>query len=176
MRRIAKIVNFGIIYGISEFGLSTDLKCSAWEARDYINNFYASHPKVREYLDGLIIKTRESGRAETILGRTRYMPDINNSNYMVRTRAERACQNMPLQGSASDIIKIAMINIHSEFKKLGLKAKLIMQVHDELVVDSPKEEVEIVKAILKRKMESAISLNVPLVVEVGEGYSWDTAH
>lgn len=176
MRRIAKVVNFGIIYGISEFGLSTDLKCSPWEAKDYINNFYAKHPKVREYLDGLIIKTRETGKAETILGRTRSIPDITNSNFMIRSRAERACQNMPLQGSASDIIKIAMINVKNELENRGLKAKLIMQVHDELIVDTPRNEVEIVKAILKDKMENAIKLRVPLEVEVGVGYSWSLAH
>lgn len=176
MRRIAKVVNFGIIYGISEFGLSTDLKCSPWEAKDYINNFYQKHPKVREYLDGLIIKTRETGKAQTILGRTRSIPDITNSNFMIRSRAERACQNMPLQGSASDIIKIAMINVKNELERLGLKAKLIMQVHDELIVDTPKNEVDIVKRILKEKMESALSLLVPLEVEVGVGYSWSSAH
>ena len=176
MRRIAKVVNFGIIYGISEYGLSSDLKCSAYEAKEYINNFYNAHPKVRDYLDGLVSTARDTGRVQTILGRTRAIPDINNSNFMIRSRAERASQNMPLQGSASDIIKIAMIDVKAELEKRNLNAKLIMQVHDELVVDCPIEEVEIVKEILKDKMEHAVSLRVPLEVEVKVGYSWDKAH
>jgi len=176
MRRIAKIVNFGIIYGISEYGLAADLKCSAYEAKEFINKFYAAHPKVREYLDGLVVEARENGRVETILKRTRTMPDINNSNFMIRSRAERASQNMPLQGSASDIIKIAMIDVKNELERRGLNAKLIMQVHDELVVDCPINEVDDVKLILKDKMENAIKLRVPLEVDIQEGYSWDTCH
>ena len=176
MRRIAKVVNFGIIYGISEYGLSTDLKCSPYEAKEYINRFYTAHPKVREYLDGLVTMARDTGRVETLLGRTRSMPDINNSNFMVRSRAERASQNMPLQGSASDIIKIAMIDVKNELENRGLKAKLIMQVHDELLVDCPLSEVEMVKAILKDKMENAVSLKVPLEVEIDSSFAWAECH
>ena len=176
MRRIAKVVNFGIIYGISEYGLSTDLKCSAYEAREFINRFYAAHPKVREYLDSLVTRARDTGRVETLLGRTRAMPDINNSNFMIRSRAERASQNMPLQGSASDIIKIAMINVKNELEKRKLKAKLIMQVHDELVVDCPKSEVDEVKSILKDKMENAVELRVPLEVEIQSSFAWSDCH
>ena len=176
MRRVAKIVNFGIIYGISEFGLAADLKCSNKEAREFIQNFYNLHPKVREFLDSLVEKAKDTGRVDTILGRTRSMPDIKNSNFMIRSRAERAAQNMPLQGSASDIIKIAMINVSRELTKRNLKAKLIMQVHDELIIDCPKDEVDEVKEILRRNMENAYKLNVPLVVEVKSAYRWDEAH
>ena len=176
MRRIAKIVNFGIIYGISEFGLATDLKCSNRQAREFIENFYALHPKIRAYLDSLVVIAKDTGRVSTILGRTRAMPEINSSNFMERSRAERASQNMPLQGSASDIIKIAMINVKNEFEKRGLKAKLIMQVHDELIVDCPAKEEAEVCAILKDKMENAMKLSVPLEVEIKAAYRWSDAH
>ena len=176
MRRIAKVVNFGIIYGISEFGLAQDLHTSNKEARELINNFYAMHPKVRDYLDGLVITCKDTGRVTSLLGRTRSFPEITASNFMIRSRAERAAQNMPLQGSAADIIKLAMIGVERELAKNNLKAKLIMQVHDELIVDSPIDEVEKVKTILKTQMENAVSLKVPLVVDVNSAYRWSDAH
>lgn len=176
MRRIAKVVNFGIIYGISEFGLATDLKCTNRQAREFIENFFNLHPKVRSYLDNLVLTARDTGRVQTLLGRTRAIPEINNSNFMVRSRAERASQNMPLQGSAADIIKIAMINVKAELEKRKLKAKLIMQVHDELIIDCPKTEVEEVSQILKDKMENAVKLRVPLEVEIQSAYNWSSCH
>lgn len=176
MRRVAKVVNFGIIYGISDFGLANDLKTTPKEARVLIDNFYNSHPKVREYMDVAVKKARETGRVETLLGRTRRMVDINASNYMVRSRAERASQNMPLQGSASDVIKLAMIKVRNSLKNKGYKAKLIMQVHDELLIDSPKDEVESVKMLLKECMNTAYELKVPLVCDITESYRWSDGH
>jgi len=176
MRRIAKIVNFGIIYGISEFGLASDLKCSSRQAREFIENFFALHPKVRSFMDGLVLEARDTGRVSTLLGRTRSIPEIKSTNFMIRSRAERASQNMPLQGSAADIIKIAMINVSKEFERLNLKAKLIMQVHDELIVDCPISEEKIVREVLKREMENAYKLRVPLVVEIQTAYRWSDAH
>jgi len=176
MRRIAKVVNFGIIYGISDFGLANDLKISPKEARVLIDNFYNAHPKVREYTDYSINKARETGRVETLLGRTRRMVDINASNYMVRSRAERAAQNMPLQGSASDVIKLAMLKVSNNLKEKGYKAKLIMQVHDELLIDTPKDEEESVKMLVQECMNTAYELKVPLVCDITSSYRWSDGH
>jgi len=176
MRRVAKVVNFGIIYGISDFGLANDLKISPKEARVLIENFYNSHPKVREYVDYSINKARETGRVETILGRTRRMVDINASNYMVRSRAERAAQNMPLQGSAADVIKLAMLKVSKALKDKGYKAKLIMQVHDELLIDCPKDEEESVKMLVQECMNTAYQLKVPLVCDITSSYRWSDGH
>ncbi len=176
MRRTAKIVNFGIIYGISEHGLSEDLKISYKEARDYISNYYEKHPAVREFMQNAIESAKETGVAKTIFGRTRKMFDITSSNYMVRTRAERASQNMPLQGSAADIIKIAMVNVYDALKNGGFKAKLIMQVHDELIIDCPKDEQDAVKKILVDEMTHAAELSIPLIVDAVSSFRWSDGH
>lgn len=176
MRRIAKIVNFGIIYGISDFGLATDLKVSNQEARKFIDSFYENHPKVKEYMEKCLNDAKDSGRVSTILGRTRRMFDITSSNYMLRTRAERASQNMPLQGSSADIIKLAMLKVHKALKDGGFKAKLIMQVHDELIIDCPKNEEEEVKGLVRECMNSAIELKVPLICDVVSSYRWSDGH
>ncbi len=176
MRRTAKIVNFGIIYGISEYGLAEDLKISAKEAREYINSFYASHIAVKAFMEKSIETARETGKATTLFGRTRKMFDIKSSNYNVRTRAERASQNMPLQGTAADVIKIAMVNTFNALEQGGYKAKLIMQVHDELIIDCPKEEQDAVKKLLKEQMENAAKLIVPLEVDVRASYRWSDGH
>ncbi len=176
MRRMAKVVNFGIIYGISEFGLGEDLKIRAVEARKLIENFYASHPAVGDFMKNAVRSARETGKSQTLFGRTRKMFEINASNYMVRMRAERASQNMPLQGTAADIIKIAMVNTHNALLSSGLKARLIMQVHDELIIDCPIEEQEQVKKLLKEQMENAAQLDVPLVVDVTSSYRWSDGH
>jgi len=176
MRRVAKIVNFGIIYGISDFGLANDLKTTPKEAKVFIDSFYNNHPAVREYMDNAIKIARDTGRVSTILGRTRKMVDINASNYMIRSRAERACQNMPLQGSAADIIKIAMIKVRNALKEGNYKAKLIMQVHDELLIDCPLEEKESVVKIIRECMNSAYELRVPLVCDVVSSYRWSDGH
>lgn len=176
MRRTAKVVNFGIIYGISEYGLADDLKISAKEAREYIYNFYANHKAVREFMDNAINIAKETGKATTLFGRTRKMFDINSSNYNIRTRAERASQNMPLQGTAADIIKIAMVNTYNALNDGNFKAKLIMQVHDELIIDCPKDEEEQVKNLLKSQMEKAAELSVPLEIDVRSSYRWSEGH
>ncbi len=176
MRRMAKVVNFGIIYGISEYGLADDLKIKAVEARKFIENFYMAHPAVGSFMKNAIEKARETGIAETLFGRKRKMFDINASNYMVRTRAERASQNMPLQGTAADIIKIAMVNTFKALEEGGFKAKLIMQVHDELIIDSPIEEKDAVCEILKREMQSAAQLKVPLEIDITTSYRWSDGH
>ena len=176
MRRMAKVVNFGIIYGISEYGLAEDLKISPREARVFINNFYAKHPAVRKFMDDAIANAKATGEAKTLFGRKRKMFDINASNFMVRSRAERASQNMPLQGTAADIIKIAMVSTARALKESGFKAKLIMQVHDELIIDSPLDELDDVKKLLKEQMENVYKLSVPLVVDITSSYRWSDGH
>ncbi len=176
MRRSAKVVNFGIIYGMSEYGLADDLHIRAKEAKQFILNYYAKHKAVEDLMNNLIQTARETGKATTLFGRTRKMFDINASNYMVRTRAERASQNMPLQGTAADIIKIAMVKIYDALKNGGFKAKLIMQVHDELIIDCPKEEEEEVKKLLAHQMQNACTLIVPLEVDVQSSFRWSEGH
>ena len=169
MRRVAKSVNFGIIYGISAFGLSQNIKTSQKEASQFIKKYMEIYPKVKSYGDECIEKAREKGYVSTIMGRVRHIPDINSSNHVMRAFAERVAKNMPLQGSASDIIKIAMIRVFDRLKSEKLKSKLILQIHDELVIDCVENESCKVKKILKEEMESVINLTVPLLVEVNEG-------
>lgn len=169
MRRVAKSVNFGIIYGISAFGLSQNIKTSQKEASQFIKKYMEIYPKVKIYGDECIKKAREKGYVSTIMGRVRHIPDINSSNHVMRAFAERVAKNMPLQGSASDIIKIAMIRVFDRLKSEKLKSKLILQIHDELVIDCVENESSKVKKILKEEMESVINLTVPLLVEVNEG-------
>jgi len=176
MRRTAKVVNFGIIYGISDYGLAEDLKIGYKDAKKLIDSFYEMHPAIRLYMDNQVKFARETGKAKTLFGRTRKMNDINSSNFMVRQRVERASQNMPLQGAAADIIKIAMVKTFKALEKAGLKAKLIMQVHDELIIDSPIDEVEKVKLLLKEQMENSAELKVKLDVDVQSSYRWSDGH
>lgn len=173
MRRIAKVVNFGIIYGISGYGLAQDLKITQKQAKAYIDSFYVLHPKVKDYMDKIITDAKTSGRVYTMLGRFRNIDsEINSPNFVIRSGAERAAQNMPLQGSAADIIKLAMLNVSNRLKKENLEARLICQVHDELVVDAPKSEEKLVRKILKEEMENVVSLSVPLEVEISSGSLW----
>ena len=172
MRRSAKAVNFGIIYGISDFGLSDNIGCSIKEAREFIASYFAHYPKIKTYMDGIKAFALENGYVSTFTGRIRRIPEIKNSNYNIRSFGERAAMNMPLQGSASDIIKLAMIKVFTKLKDLGSKAKLIMQVHDELIIDCPEAEAQRVAEILKSSMESVATLNVPLIAEVGIGQNW----
>ena len=176
MRRMAKVVNFGINYGMSEFGLAGDLGISVFEARQYIQNFFSAHPKIKAFMEDAVDQARQTGRVSTILGRTRMMEDIKSSNYQVRSRAERASYNMPVQGSASDIIKIAMINLHKDLINGKFEAKLIMQVHDELIVDAPKSEEEEVKKLIERNMKEAYQMAVPLEVDCSSAYRWSEGH
>ncbi|HCD09686.1 MAG TPA: DNA polymerase I [Thermoanaerobacter sp.] len=172
MRRVAKAVNFGIIYGISDYGLSRDLKISRKEAKEYINNYFERYKGVKEYIEKIVRFAKENGYVITIMNRRRYIPEINSRNFTQRSQAERLAMNAPIQGSAADIIKMAMVRVYNDLEKLKLKSKLILQVHDELVVDTYKDEVEIVKKILKDNMENVVQLKVPLVVEIGVGPNW----
>ncbi|MBE5742390.1 MAG: DNA polymerase I [Clostridiales bacterium] len=172
MRRSAKAVNFGIIYGISDFGLATQLKIANKKAGEYIKKYFEMYPSVKEYMDSNVKFARENGFVKTMLGRKRYIREIHSSNYNLRSFGERAAMNMPLQGTAADIIKIAMLKVFKRLKKEGLKSKLILQVHDELIVDTHPAEVEIVKTVLKEEMQTAVKLSVPLDAEVSVGDRW----
>ncbi len=175
-RSNAKTVNFGIIYGVSAFGLSNQTDLSRSEAKELIDTYYETYPKLKAYMSSQVDFAREHGYVETVLNRRRYLKDINSRNAMVRSGAERNAVNAPIQGSAADIIKIAMINIHNRLQKEKLKSKMLLQVHDELVFDVPKDELEIIKPIIKFEMENAFKMSVPLDVEVGVGYNWLEAH
>ncbi|MDB5124534.1 MAG: polymerase [Mucilaginibacter sp.] len=175
-RRNAKAVNFGIIYGQSAFGLSQSLGIPRKEAAEIIENYFAQYPGIKSYMNDTMNFARENGYVCTLMGRRRYLRDINSANQTVRGFAERNAINAPIQGSAADMIKIAMINIHREFKVRNLDARMTMQVHDELVFDVPHHEVEIVKPIIMENMKNAIKTKVPIVVEIGTGSNWLEAH
>ncbi|MBC5993929.1 DNA polymerase I [Pontibacter cellulosilyticus] len=176
MRRKAKMVNFGIIYGISAFGLAERLGIPRREAADIIEAYFQEFPAIKEYMDSAIEKARDLEYAETILGRRRYLRDINSRNATIRAFAERNAINAPIQGTAADIIKIAMINIHDYLKQENLKTRMILQVHDELLFDAPKEEVEIVTPKIVELMTNALQLSVPMEVGLGVGENWLEAH
>lgn len=176
MRSKAKMVNFGIIYAISAFGLSQRLGIPRKEAAELIENYFVQYPKLRNYMSDTLEFARHHGYVKTLMGRRRYLKDINSRNFTVRGFAEREAINSPLQGSAADLVKLAMIHIHEEFKRQNLKSKMTLQVHDELVFDTHKDEVDLVKPIIREKMIQAIKTNVPLEVEIGIGYNWLDAH
>lgn len=176
MRRKAKEVNFGIIYGLGPFGLKTRLRISQTEAKEIIDSYFNNFPRVKEYINEVLSKTREKGYAETIFGNRRYFKNINSANLNLKNFEERAAINMPIQGSAANLIKKAMIDIYKEFSLQKLNSKMILQVHDELVFDVSKKELDIVKNIVKDKMENAIKLKVPLKVDIGIGNNWLEAH
>ena len=176
MRRNAKMVNFGLIYGISAFGLSQRLDIPRKEAAEIIHNYFEQYPGIKKYMDSQILFAREKGYVETIMGRRRYLKDINSGNGVVRGFAERNAINAPIQGSSADMIKIAMIDIFEVFNKKKLRSKMILQVHDELVFDTYKEEIEEVKKIVDENMKHAIKLNVPVVVDMNTGNNWLEAH
>ncbi|PQJ79777.1 DNA polymerase I [Polaribacter porphyrae] len=175
-RSNAKTVNFGIIYGVSAFGLSNQTNLSRSEAKELIDTYYETYPKLKAYMSAQVDFAREHGYVETVLDRRRYLKDINSRNAMVRSGAERNAVNAPIQGSAADIIKLAMINIHNRFEKENFKSKMLLQVHDELVFDAYKDELETIKPIIKYEMENAFKMIVPLDVEMGIGYNWLEAH
>jgi len=172
----AKTVNFGIIYGVSAFGLSNQTELSRTEAKELIDTYYKTYPKLRNYISDQIDFAREHGYVQTVLGRRRYLKDINGSNAIVRGAAERNAVNAPIQGSAADIIKIAMINIHRKLKEGNFKTKMLLQVHDELVFDVFKPELEDLQVMIRTEMENAYELLVPLDVELGIGENWLEAH
>ena len=172
MRTMAKAVNFGIIYGISEFGLSKNVNMTAKEARVFIAKYFELYPKVKSYMDKNVQFAKDNGFATTLMGRIRYIPELGSSNYTLRQFGERVAMNMPLQGTASDIIKKAMINVQNQLKSNNLKSKLILQIHDELIVDAHNDEIDKVSQILKQEMENVVKLSVPLTVDVNIGKSW----
>lgn len=175
-RRVAKTANFGIMYGISAFGLSQRLKCSRTEAKKIIDDYFESFPSIRGFIDGTIAGARANGYVETLFGRRRYVPDVNSQNANVRALAERNAVNAPIQGTSADIIKLAMIGVDRQLREAGLKARMVLQIHDELVLEVPVEEIETVKNILVEQMESVITLSVPLTVECSYGKTWLEAH
>ncbi len=172
MRRQAKAVNFGIVYGISDYGLSQSLGITRKEAKKFIDDYLDSFPKVKEYMDTIVQDAKQKGYVETLLHRRRYTPDITNRNFNLRSFAERTAMNTPIQGSAADIIKLAMVQFAHKIKDTNFNAKLLLQVHDELIIEAPIEEKEIAQKLLKNCMENAIKLNVPLKAEISEGYNW----
>lgn len=176
MRRNAKMVNFGIIYGISAFGLAQRLGIARKEAKEIIDNYFLEYPRIKAYMDESIASARKNGFVETILGRRRYLRDINSANFTVRGFAERNAINAPIQGSAADMIKVAMIGIYNEFVKRNFRSKMLLQVHDELVFDAHKSELEEIKPVIVEKMKNAIPLKVPIEVEIGTGSNWLEAH
>ena len=175
-RSNAKTVNFGIIYGVSAFGLSNQTSLSRKESADLIDAYYISYPKLKSYMSNQVDFARENGYVQTVLGRRRYLKDINSANMMVKSGAERNAVNAPIQGSAADIIKIAMINIHKKLTIENWKSKMLLQVHDELVFDVHKAEIERIQPMIKYEMENAFILDVPLEVEIGTGKNWLEAH
>lgn len=176
MRRNAKAVNFGIIYGISSFGLSNDLSISVSEAKQYIDSYFHTYPKIKTFLDNLVQSAKDKGYSETILGRKRPIPDLSSKNFRLRSFGERVAMNAPIQGTAADIMKIAMIRVFNELYSRNLKSRLILQVHDELLIETYKDEVDEVKSILEEAMTKAVKLKVPLMIETGEGDNWLNAH
>jgi DNA polymerase-1 len=170
------MVNFGIIYGISAFGLSQRLKVSRKEAQGLIDTYFKLYPKVREYMSAAIEKVRERGYAETTPGRRRMLKNINSRNATVRQAAERDAINTPIQGSAADLIKVAMVRVDRAMKEAGLRSKMVLQIHDELVFDAPVDEIERLSEIIRREMSSAMDFGVPLEVEIGVGNNWLEAH
>ncbi len=176
MRSNAKAVNFGIIYGMSSFGLGAEINVSRKEAEKYIEQYFNTYPSIKAYLDGLVDAARKNGYSETLFGRRRPISDINDKKFLVRSAAERIAMNSPIQGTAADIMKIALVNAYKALKKAGLKSRILLQVHDELLVETEVGELEQVKQILSYEMMNAAKLRVPLLVSVCAGENWDDAH
>jgi DNA polymerase-1 len=175
-RRIAKTANFGIMYGISSFGLAQRLHIPRGEAKKIIEDYFASFPAISSFIEDTLTSARETGYVETIFGRRRYLPDINSKNGTVRSLAERTAVNAPIQGTSADIIKMAMINVDRRIRKEGLKSRMVLQIHDELVFDAVADEVSILEGIVKEEMENVTGLSVPLTVECNHGNNWLEAH
>ena len=175
---MTKSVNFGIIYGQGAFGLAENLKISRSEAKEIIENYKKQFPNIQQYMDDTIGFAKQNGYVETLMGRKRWLKDINSANFTVRGFAERNAINSPIQGTAADMIKLAMIKIHAEFKARNFKSKMLLQVHDELIFDAHKEEVEMIKPIILHCMQTALVLpnDVPTDAEIGIGDNWLVAH
>ena len=176
MRRKAKEVNFGILYGLGPFGLKTRLGITQTEAKNVIDSYFSRFKKVRNFMDDSVKHAQKKGYAETLLGRRRFLKNIRSTNRVLRQFEERVAINMPIQGSAADMIKLAMIKIYKELEKRKCRTKMILQVHDELVFDMHKDELDELRPMIKRTMETALPLNVPVVVDTGVGDNWLDAH
>jgi DNA polymerase-1 len=172
MRRAAKVINFGIIYGMSPFGLARELGVDQKEARKYIDEYFAAYAGVRRYLDELVAGAKRDGYVSTLFGRRRMLPELKSAKPGVAQFAERAALNTPIQGTAADLIKLAMIALHRRLGESGLQAKMLLQIHDELLLEAPPEEVERASALVRECMEEAASFNVPIVVDIGVGDNW----
>ena len=172
MRRQAKAVNFGIVYGISDYGLAQNLHISRKEAQQFIDKYFAVFQGVKDYMVEIVAKAKKDGYVSTLVNRRRYLPDINSSNYNIRSFAERTAMNTPIQGTASDIIKIAMVRMSEQLSQNKLRSRLLLQVHDELIFEVPEEEIAKMQSIVKRTMEEAIELKVPLKVDLNVGPTW----
>ena len=175
-RRNAKAVNFGIVYGISAFGLSQDLNIPQKEAQGFIDSYFQTYPKIKEFLDQTVAQAKECGFTRTLFGRIRPIPELSSSNFMQRQFGERVAMNAPIQGTAADIIKIAMIRVHDRLIREGYKSRLILQVHDELLIETAEEEKEAVIVLLEEEMRGAADLKVELAVGTECGYTWYDAH
>jgi DNA polymerase-1 len=177
MRRVAKTVNFGIMYGQGAFGLAAQLEIPRNEAKSIIDTYFEKYPNIKKFIESTVASTKQHGYAETLAGRRRYFPDINSQNHTIRTATERAAVNMPIQGTAADMMKVAMIKIHNTMKEQNIKSKLMLQVHDELVFEVIPEELETLPTLIKSIMETAFPLpHVPVIAESGIGNSWYEAH
>jgi DNA polymerase-1 len=172
MRRTAKAVNFGIVYGISDYGLSRDLDIPIFESREYIQTYFAKYPKVKIFLDLTVAKAYDDGFVTTMYNRKRLIPELSSSNYMQRQGGERIAMNTPIQGSAADIMKIAMVKVYNRLIKENLDARLILQVHDELIIEASLEHKDLVEKLLVEEMEQAVSLLVPLTVDASTARNW----
>lgn len=172
MRTSAKAVNFGIVYGISDFGLAEQIGVTRKEAKQYIEQYLEKYSGIKKFMENVVEETKQTGYVETLFKRRRYVPELSSNNYMIRQFGSRVSMNTPIQGTAADIIKIAMIHVYQSLKENNLKSKLVLQVHDELLIETYEEETEKVKTILKNCMENVIKLKVPLNVEIEEGISW----
>ena len=175
-RRIAKTANFGIMYGISSFGLAQRLHIGRAEAKKIIEDYFTNFPAISSFIEDTLTAARETGYVETIFGRRRFLPDITSHNGTVRQLAERTAVNAPIQGTSADIIKLAMINVDRRIAEEGLESRMILQIHDELVFDAVRDEVEILERIVKEEMENVTKLSVPLTVECNYGNNWLEAH
>ena len=172
MRSRSKAVNFGIVYGISDFTLAKNISVSRKEAREFIERYFERYPGVKKYMDEAVKAGKERGYVETLMGRRRYLPELSSSNFNVRAFGERCAMNSPIQGTAADIIKLAMIAVARRIREERLHARLILQVHDELIVEAPEDEVERVKALLRECMEGVVALKVPLRADISTGGDW----
>ena len=175
-RRIAKTANFGIIYGISAFGLAQRLRIPRNDAKSIIDDYFKHFPSISYYIEDTLAAARENGYVETVFGRRRYLPDINSRNTTIRSLAERNAINAPIQGTAADIIKLAMVNVDRRIWEEGLKSRMVLQIHDELLFDAVQEEAGTLKNMVVEEMENVVRLTVPLTVECNEGKNWLEAH